>query len=188
MQAVLGPWPWWIAGPVIGATVPILLWLGNRQLGLSSNLRHLCAATLPGKPEFLRYDWRAAGAWNLSFVAGVLLGGFIAVRFLGAGEVAFSDATREGLMALGLADFSGLAPAELFAPDRLLSPRTLVFLIGGGLCIGFGTQWAGGCTSGHGLAGLANLEAASLIAVLGFFAGGLIGAHLIVPTLLRAFA
>lgn len=185
LETVLSPWPWYVAGPLIGLMVPLMLWLGNRQFGFSSNLRHLCAAIAPSRPQFLAYDWRSVGGWNLAFLAGTLLGGFIAVQWLGGGEVAVASETASALRGLGLGEFDGLVPFELFDLSVAFGPRGLVLLLGGGFLVGFGTQWAGGCTSGHGISGLANLELPSLIAVLGFFAGGLLGTYLVLPMVLR---
>ncbi len=179
------PWPWYIAGPLIGLVVPALLLLGNKQFGISANLRHACAIAAPGRVEFFRYDWRRVGGWNLAFIAGVLLGGFIAAHWLADhAPIALSQATKTDLSALGVRDFSGLVPRDLFNWASLLTVRGLVMLVGGGLLVGFGTAYAGGCTSGHAISGLANLQLPSLIAVLGFFAGGLIATWLILPVLL----
>ena len=106
-----GPWPWYVAGPLIGLFVPALLLLGNRQFGISSNLRHLCAAIAPARVEFFRYDWKSAGTWNLVFLAGVFVGGFLAARLLGTADVAITPETKAMLVRLGVHDFSGLAPA-----------------------------------------------------------------------------
>jgi len=57
-------------------------------------------------------------------------------------------------------------------------------LVGGGILIGFGTRWAGGCTSGHAISGLSNLQLPSLIAVIGFFIGGIIMTYFLLPTIL----
>lgn len=187
LDGILSPWPWYVAGPMIGGMVPVLLFLGNKQFGFSNNLRNICAAALPtSRAAFLRYDWRASGGWNLAFLAGTMIGGFIAAQWLGGGEVAIAASTREALSGLGISDFSGLVPSQLFGTDVMFTPLSLLLLVGGGFLIGFGTQWAGGCSSGHGVAGLANFELSSLIAVCGFFAGGLIGTHLLLPLLLGA--
>jgi hypothetical protein len=179
------PWPWYVAGPLIGLVVPALLLLGNKQFGISANLRHACAIVAPGRVEFFRYDWRRVGGWNLAFVAGVLLGGFIAAHWLASdAPIAISPATKADLAALGIRDLSGLVPRELFSWASLLTLRGVVMLVGGGLLVGFGTAYAGGCTSGHAISGLADLQLPSLIAVLGFFAGGLITTWLILPLLL----
>jgi len=183
MAFVSRPWPWYVAGPVIGLFVPALLILGNKQFGFSSNLRHLCAALAPGEVAFFKYDWKQTGAWNLLFLAGTVVGGFIGARLLGAPTVPLAARTQAALAALGLHDLSGLVPREVFSWSALTSVRGFVLTIVGGLCVGFGTAYAAGCTSGHGITGLANLERASLVAVLGFFAGGLIATHILLPLL-----
>lgn len=156
------PWPWYVAGPIIGLFVPALLLLGNRQFGVSSNLRHLCAAVAPGRLEYFRYDWRRTGLWNLAFLLGILAGGFLVDYLLGP---------------------LSLVPRDMFNWNALLTAKGIVTMIGGGFLVGFGTAYAGGCTSGHGVMGLANFERASLVAVLGFFAGGLLATWAIVPFL-----
>ena len=179
------PWPWYVAGPLIGLVVPALLLIGNKQFGISANLRHACAIVAPGRVAFFRYDWRRIGGWNLAFVAGVLLGGFIAGQWLSTdAPILISDATQVDLRALGVRDFSGLVPGELFNWASLLTLRGFVMLIGGGFLVGFGTAYAGGCTSGHAISGLADLQLPSLIAVLGFFGGGVVTTWLILPVLL----
>jgi uncharacterized membrane protein YedE/YeeE len=184
MALLRHPWPWYVAGPLIGLFVPALLVLDNKQLGISSNLRHLCAALAPRKVSFFRYEWREAGLWNLIFLVGVVLGGFIGGNLLAAPAVAIATRTHADLAALGIHDFSGLAPRELFRWSSVLTGRGLVLLVAGGFLVGFGTAYAGGCTSGHGIAGLANLERPSLIAVLGFFAGGLLATFVLLPRIL----
>lgn len=184
LSAVSRPWPWYVAGPLIGLIVPLLLLAGNKSFGISSNLRHICAAVAPGRVAFFRYDWRGVGGWNLAFAAGIAIGGALAVRFLGAGDaVQLSPAARGSLSALGIHDLSGLAPRELFHWGALETVRGLLLLVGGGFLVGFGTAYAGGCTSGHAISGLANLQLPSLIAVVGFFAGGLAATWLILPRL-----
>ena len=179
------PWPWYVAGPLIGLFVPALLLVGNRMFGISSNLRHACAVAMPGRVEFFRYDWRSAGGWNLAFALGIVVGGALAARVLDNGAIIqLSTATRTSLAGLGIHDMTGLVPRELFHWSALLTWHGLVMIIGGGFLIGFGTAYAGGCTSGHAISGLADLQPASLVAVLGFFAGGLISTWLILPRLL----
>lgn len=177
------PWPWYVAGPLIGLFVPALLVLGNRQFGISTNLRHICAAVLPGRVEFFQYDWRGTGLWNLAFVAGILIGGFIAARMLGIPDVAVSADTRIALEHLGIRDFAGLTPRDVFNWSSLLTLRGLTMIVGGGFLVGFGTAYAGGCTSGHGIAGLAVFDRTSVVAVAGFFAGGLLGTFVLLPLL-----
>lgn len=189
LERLAAPWPWYVAGPLIGLLVPVLLLVGGKVFGISANLRHLCAATpAPDrlKPPFLRYDWWKTGGWNLVFVLGVALGGFLAVTLLGAPDSGqhISEATRQELGALGIRDFSGLVPSDLFSWGTLFSP-TGVLLVGlGGFLVGFGARWAGGCTSGHAISGLADLQLPSLVAVLGFFAGGLLVTFGLLPLIL----
>jgi len=181
---VSSPWPWYIAGPLIGLFVPALLILGNRMFGVSSNLRHICSicsAILPGNAEHFRYDWRQIGLWNLLFVAGTTVGGFVAWEWGGSHNIQISEQTRLALRALGIHDFSGLAPRELFSWPALLTLKGFVSVVLGGFLVGFGSAYAGGCTSGHAISGLADLQLPSLIAVAGFFAGGLMGTYFLLP-------
>jgi uncharacterized protein len=177
-------WPWYIAGPAIGLFVPALLLVGNRVFGVSSNLRHMCSALLPGGPEHFRYDWKRAGLWNLLFVAGTGLGGFFAAHWGGSHSIQISEQTRLALMNLGIHDFSGLAPREVFAWSALFTFKGFASVVLGGFLVGFGTAYAGGCTSGHAISGLADFQLPSLIAVLGFFAGGLAATYFILPLVL----
>jgi len=177
-------WPWYVAGPLIGLFVPALLITGNKVFGISSNLRHLCAAIVPGKVEYFHYDWKKTGLWNLVFLAGVLIGGFLAFHSGAAHDVAVSAATRNSLLGLGIHDFHGVAPRELFTWRTLLTLRGFLSGVVGGFLVGFGTAYAGGCTSGHAISGLANFELPSLIAVIGFFAGGLAATYFILPFVL----
>lgn len=185
LELLTRPWPWYVAGPLVGLMVPLLLILGNKQFGVSSNLRHACAAILPSSVAYFRYDWRKAGTWNMVFVLGIVAGGFIAGVLLENPEpVAISAATVRDLSALGIRDFSGLVPGDLFAWTSLLTFRGLAVIVFGGFLVGFGTAYAGGCTSGHGLSGIADLQLPSLIALIGFFAGGILGSFVLLPLIL----
>jgi uncharacterized membrane protein YedE/YeeE len=184
VAAISAPWPWYVAGPLIGLFVPALLLAGNRLFGFSSNLRHLCAAVLPGRIEYFRYDWKRTGLWNLLFAAGILVGGFLASHWGAPHDIAISEQTRLALTKLGIHDFSGLAPREVFTWSALLTLKGFVAVIVGGFLVGFGTAYAGGCTSGHAISGLADLQLPSLIAVFGFFAGGLIATYFLLPLIL----
>ena len=179
------PLPWYVAGPLIGLVVPGLLLLGNKPFGISSNFRHLCAVVGGGRAEFFRYDWRRLGGWNLAFLAGIFAGAVLAWQFAPAPRIAISPATAAALGDLGLRDLSGLVPPEIFSWRALATLEGFVVMVVGGFLVGFGTAYAGGCTSGHAIAGLADGQAASLLAVCGFFAGGLAGTHVLLPLLLR---
>lgn len=180
------PWPWYVAGPLIGLIVPLLLLVGGKRLGISSSLQHMCAAVAPTNLEFFRYDWRERGLWNLAFTAGVFVGGIIGATLLVSPDptIDLSPATIAALSGLGVQDFTGLVPADFFTWGALTSIPGLVMVLGGGFLVGFGARYAGGCTSGHAISGLADLQFPSLVAVIGFFVGGLIVTHLVLPLLL----
>lgn len=121
---------------------------------------------------------------NLMFLTGILAGSFIAARWMEVGPVAIGPETRAALVGLGIRDFAGLVPRDVFAWSELLTARGAALILGGGFLVGFGTAYAGGCTSGHGISGLSAFDPASLIAVIGFFAGGLFGTYVLLPLVL----
>ena len=146
----------------------------------------MCAATIPGNVEFFKYDWKGKGIWNLTLIFGVIIGAGIAHVFLtpAGAVIPISQATVQDLTALGITDFSGLIPAELISWDGLTSVPGFVMVVVGGFMVGFGARYAGGCTSGHAISGLSNLQLPSLVAVIGFFVGGLFVTFVIYPILL----
>lgn len=179
------PWPWYVAGPLIGLTVPALLILGNKSFGISSSLRHVCAACIPAKIPFFQYNWKKE-VWNLFFVTGVLLGGFIAVQFLANPEaIKINTEVTTKMSVVGITDTSNMVPSDLFNWPALLTGKGMIMMIGGGFLVGFGTRYAGGCTSGHAIMGLSNLQWPSLVATCCFMAGGFIMTNLILPTILK---
>ena len=181
LEFIRQPWPWYVAGPLIGLTVPTLLLIGNKSFGISSSLRHICAACLPANISFFKYDWKKE-AWNLFFVAGVLIGGFLATYFLSnPNDIVIAPATETALRAFGIQDFTGLMPADLFATANIFTLKGLFFFVIGGFLVGFGTRWAGGCTSGHAIMGLSNLQWPSLVATISFMVGGFAMTHLLLP-------
>ncbi|MCE7061617.1 YeeE/YedE family protein [Dyadobacter sp. CY343] len=185
LEAFRQPWPWYVAGPLIGLTVPILLLFGNKSFGISSSLRHICAAVIPANISFFKYNWRKE-SWNLFFVAGIALGGFLTTYLLGnPDQIVVSEHTQTTLASFGITDFSGLMPAEIFGTAQIFSLKGLIFLVAGGFLVGFGTRYAGGCTSGHAIMGLSNLQWPSLVATVSFMAGGFLCTHLILPFLLQ---
>lgn len=184
MELLYKPWPWYIAGTIIGFTVPALLLLGNKKLGISSTLRQICAACYPSNIPLLKYDWKK-DQWNLFFAAGILIGGFIGgFVFENPLPVDLSPATISLLKSQGINVFSGLLPKEIFNWKNLLTWQGTWMMVVGGFFIGFGTRYARGCTSGHGIFGLSSLQWTSLIAVISFFVGGIICSYLILPHLL----
>lgn len=175
------PWHWSVAGIIIGLTVPILLLLGNKKFGISSSMRHICAACLPANISFFKYDWKKE-IWNLFFVGGVAVGGFIGAFVLENPEpVQVAASTAETLANWGITDFSRLLPNELFSFENLLTLKGLIFFVIGGFMVGFGTRWAGGCTSGHAIMGLANFQWPSLVATIMFMVGGFFSANVLLP-------
>lgn len=183
MDWILQPWPWYIVGPLIGLTVPLLLLLGNKSFGISSSLRHICAACIPTKSPFFNYDWKKE-SWNLFFVFGVFIGGLLTSLFLSNNEpiIIHKDLIEE-LSQYGITDFSTLVPKQLFNWGTLASLQGFVFIILGGFFVGFGTRYGGGCTSGHAILGLSSLQWPSLVATICFMAGGFLVANFIIPIL-----
>lgn len=178
------PWPWYVAGPLIGLVVPILLIMGNKAFGVSSSLRHICAACIPANIPFFKYNWRKE-SWNLFFVAGILLGAIIASSVLNSGApIAVNPRLQAELQQYNVHNYSSLVPADLFSWPSLLTVRGFILMIAGGFLVGFGTRYAGGCTSGHAIMGLSNLQWPSLVATCCFMAGGFITANLVIPIVL----
>ncbi len=175
------PWPWYITGPLIGLTVPILLLLGNKSFGVSSTLRHICAACIPANITFFKYDWKSQ-TWNLFFVAGIIIGAYLSYNFLVADKTfLISDETKSVLYNMGITKTDGLLPQEIFAVDQIFTLRGLIFTVLGGFLVGFGTRYAGGCTSGHSIMGISNLQWPSIIATCFFMIGGFISSWLLLP-------
>lgn len=184
MNWIYEPWPWYVSGPLIALVMFLLLIMGKR-FGMSSNLRTACAATGAGKvSDFFKFDWKLE-RWNLMVVAGAVIGGFIASGYLSDNTVAINPKIAEHLAADYNIHSAGVSylPSEIFATDALANPFIIALLFIGGLLVGFGARYAGGCTSGHAISGLSNLQLPSLIAVIGFFIGGLVMIHLIYPLL-----
>lgn len=182
MDFILGPWPWYIGGPLITVIMFLLFYYG-KKFGISSNLETICAMGGAGKlHEFFRFDWKKNG-WNLMFILGTVIGGFIAFRYLSYDEtVILNPQTVEDLAAIGFADAGATyLPPEIFSVEAMLTAKGFLILLGAGILVGFGSRYAGGCTSGHAITGLSNLELPSLISVIGFFIGGLVMTWILLP-------
>lgn len=180
-ELITQTWSWWFSGAMIAGIMFFLLYFGQ-SFGFSSNLRTLCAASGAGKKvKFFNFNWKAQ-TWNLVFLIGAIIGGFIAKQFLSNDiPVQISGETISDLSKLGIAAPTSLQPAELFSLEAILSVKGFMLLAMGGLMVGFGSRYAGGCTSGHAISGMSNLQWPSLIAVIGFFIGGLIMTFFILP-------
>ncbi|MTI32948.1 YeeE/YedE family protein [Xanthovirga aplysinae] len=186
IEFISQPWPWYVGGPLIALVMAVMLLFG-RNFGFSSNLRTVCAACGAGKKfNFFDFNWKSQ-SWNLLFALGAVMGGFLAKQFLSNGQaVAISNETVSSLQMLGVAiEEQAMVPLSLFSFEKLLSLQGFILMVLGGFFIGFGARWAGGCTSGHAISGLSNLQFPSLIAVVGFFIGGLFSTHLLLPIILK---
>lgn len=186
MYSFYGTWPWYVSGLLIGAVMLSLILFG-KNFGMSSNLRTMCSAMGAGKTaEFFNFDWKSQ-RWNLTVVLGAMLGGFIATHYLSDGSgVNLNPQTVVELRQMNIDEPQGkLLPDALTSAEALQSPKILAILLLGGILVGFGTRYAGGCTSGHAISGLSNLQLPSLIAVIGFFIGGLIMSWLLLPLILN---
>lgn len=175
LEFLTQPWSWWFSGIVISAIMFILLFFG-KSFGFSANLRTMCSIAGAGKKvKFFDFDWKKQ-TWNLVFLLGAIMGGFLANQFLSPDNyvVEISESTVQDLASLGFAEPSSLQPSELFDLENAFSLKGFLILAIGGLMVGFGARYAGGCTSGHAISGIADLQLPSLIAVVGFFIGGLI--------------
>lgn len=182
MEILFKPWAWYIAGPAIALIMFLLLYFGG-NFGMSANLRTMC--TIAGGDrytDFFKINWKAQ-RWNLVFVVGAILGGFIAIHLLSDGSsVELNPKTVIALEALGFQTVGqDYLPNEIFGLNAIYSFKGLGLLIVAGFLVGFGARYAGGCTSGHAISGLSDLQIPSLIAVVGFFIGGLLMTHLFLP-------
>jgi uncharacterized membrane protein YedE/YeeE len=182
MSWIYESWPWYVSGPMMALVMFLLLMVG-KNFGMSANLRTLCTICGAGKKtEFFKFDWKAQ-RWNLIVVIGAVIGGFIGSHFLSMDTaVVINPDTVNDLQVLGL-DSAGKTylPTELFDLNAWTDLKSLTVLAIGGLLVGFGARYAGGCTSGHAISGLSDFQLPSIIAVIGFFIGGLITIHLIFP-------
>lgn len=182
MNVLFQTWPWYVSGLIIGMVMLALIFFG-KTFGMSSNLRSLCAIAGAGRVvSFFKFDWKSQ-QWNLAIIAGAMLGGFVAVHYMSdSTNVDINPKTIAQLEYLGIDAPNGkLMPDAMFGEEVLKSPKMIFILIVGGILIGFGSRYAGGCTSGHAISGLSNLQIPSLKAVVGFFVGGLLMAHFIFP-------
>lgn len=182
MEFLFSPWPWYVSGMLLGIIVPLMLWLGS-NFGVSGNLDSICG--ILGAERFsdhFKFNIKDRLP-NLIFALGAIFGGFVAANFLSTDgySVDISTSTIETLRSYGISQFEGLQPVELFNWDFLGTSQGLILLVLGGFLVGFGARWAGGCTSGHAITGISSLQLPSLVATIGFFIGGLIATHFLMP-------
>jgi uncharacterized membrane protein YedE/YeeE len=185
IELIKQPWPWYVAGPIIGLMVPTLLIFGNKTFGISSSLRHVCAACMPAKIPFFQYDWKKE-LWNLFFVFGIFLGGILTAMFLKTEQPIVVDPSLvEELSGYGITAIDGLVPEQLFSWDALGTTRGLIMMVFGGFLVGFGARYAGGCTSGHAIMGISSLQWPSLVATIFFMLGGFFMTHVLLAPLMK---
>jgi len=180
LEIIKQPWPWYVSGAAIAGVMIALLYYG-RSFGFSSNLRTICTLAGAGKRvSFFDFDWKTQ-KWNLFFLIGSVIGGIIAGMWLKSDQpMQLASKTIQDLKTLGI-DFDGrLEPGQLFS-IHALSLKNVALMLVGGVLVGFGSRYAGGCTSGHAISGLSNLQLPSLVAVIGFFIGGLFMTHILFP-------
>ncbi|ODS88294.1 MAG: hypothetical protein ABS44_09070 [Chryseobacterium sp. SCN 40-13] len=178
------PWAWYVADPLVGLTVPLLLIVGNKSFGISSILRHICASCMPAGIPFFKYDWKKE-VWNLFFVFGIFLGGAIAFNLLSnPAPIEVNPKLAQELAGYGITNYNNLIPEDIINWQSLFTLKGFILMVAGGFLVGFGTRYAGGCTSGHAIMGLSNLQLPSLIATICFMIGGFIMANLILPFIL----
>lgn len=181
------PWHWAVSGAALSSLVFLMTWMG-RRFGISSSFNNICTIAGAGKlTPFFKEDPQKS-FWRLFFVAGAITGGFIAITFLRSPEaVAISQDTISSLEQYGYSYPEMDSTGAGFVPTVLLnftSVKGILLALAGGFLVGFGARYAGGCTSGHAITGLSHLQLPSLITVIGFFIGGLLMTHLILPHIL----
>lgn len=182
MDFILEPWPWYVAGPIIAFCMFLMFFFG-KKFGVSSNLETVCAMSGAGKfVDFFKFDWKK-NKWNLVFVIGLILGGFFSDQWLTPNDqVAISSETVKDLVEIGIQNpGASYLPDEIFSMQAMFSVKGFLILLIAGVLVGFGSRYAGGCTSGHGIVGLSSLSFESFIAVAGFFIGGLFMTWVILP-------
>ena len=181
LEFLMQPWPWWFSGIIISMVMFLMLFFG-KSFGFSSNLRTICTLAGAGKRvKFFDFDWKTQ-SWNLVFLVGAIIGGFVANQWLNDGAAfQIAESTAKDLVQLGFAKAKEVQPLELFSWDAIFTLKGFAVLAFGGLLVGFGSRYAGGCTSGHAISGISNLQLPSLISVIGFFIGGLVMTHFIFP-------
>lgn len=181
MEFILQPWPWYLSGFLIAFSMFLMFYFG-KQLSISSNLENLCSISGAGKwMDYFKFDLRKK-RWNIAFMLGLIVGGFLTTSFLvNDQKVLISQETITDLQELGFEN-----PGESYLPSKMFSIKSMTvksvsILLIGGFLIGFGARYAGGCTSGHAIVGLSSFELPSLISTIGFFIGGLIMTWFIYP-------
>jgi len=179
------PWPWYVAGPLIGLVIILLQWVDNKPFALSSSYRLIWPSVFPAVIPFLKYNLKKE-YWNLLFAAGIIAGGFLAGNFLSdPAGIEISNETKSYLHSMGVNDLAGFAPAELFSFSALPTFRGLIIIVAGGFLVGFGSRYAGGCVSGHAMTGISDLQWTSMLATSCIFTGWIFTSYFLLPHILK---
>ena len=187
IEFISQPWHWAVAGTGVAIVALLLLYVGER-FGISSSFETICTIGGAGKwVSYFKVDWKQK-QWLLLFVLGSMIGGYLGVTVLQSpAPVEVAAGTVNALNALGVtvpvskSEGLGFIPMDVINFNNLWTLKGVILMLVGGFMIGFGTRWAGGCTSGHSISGISNLQPASLIATIGFFVGGIITTFLLFP-------
>jgi uncharacterized membrane protein YedE/YeeE len=159
---------------VVGAGIGVLSWLtfllSDRAIGCSTAIsrtsgmieRLIRGPSVLQKPYYQRVVPRVDWQWML--VVGVGIGAFVSARL--SGQFEWRWVPDRWAMAFGASPLLRLAVAFV-----------------GGILMGGGSRWAGGCTSGHGISGTLQLTISSWLAAICFFVGGIATATLMFGTL-----
>jgi uncharacterized membrane protein YedE/YeeE len=168
------PLAWYIAGPLIGLIVPLLLLLKEKQFGISSSYRFLISG-FTKKNDYFNYN-REQDAWQFYFAIGLVLTGL------------FYNWNGYDLNALkttktNVVGFSGGDVMHYVSTSGFYDLSNWAIFLFGGVLIGFGSRYSNGCTAGHCIMGMSQFSLTSFIATIGFFIGGLIATYFIIPYL-----
>lgn len=162
----LKQWSPYAVGVGIGVLICLTFLLSDRPIGCSTAYartsgmieRLFRGAVVEGKPYYKQFPLVIDWEWML--VAGAVIGGFLSAVLSGDFRIEWVPAKW----------------METFGTSPLLRCFSAVI---GGILVGFGARWAGGCTSGHGISGTAQMAVSSWMAVVCFFIGGIASAMLI---------
>jgi uncharacterized membrane protein YedE/YeeE len=182
MEFITQPWPWFVGGPLIALVLFLMFYFG-KAFGVSTTLDTFCSVGGAGKfLDYFKVDVKQ-NRWRFVFVSGIIIGGFLSSEFLMTSQaIDLNPDTVKELADLGFANAgNSYLPEEIFSLENLFSIKGFLILIVAGILIGFGSRYAGGCTSGHAITGLSSLQLPSLLAVIGFFIGGLLMTWLLIP-------
>lgn len=184
MDFIFQPWAWYIGGPLIAISLLLYFYFG-KNFGASTNFETLCTMAGAGKiSDYFKTDWKER-SFALLFVIGLIIGGYISSIYLIPEQtIDLNPKTVQELSNLGFSNIGNqYFPDEIFSDEVVFSLKGFLILLVSGVLIGFGTRYAGGCTSGHAITGLSSLQLPSLLAVIGFFIGGIIAAWFLIPVL-----